>query len=493
MTLRKKLRGRISTNLRRSIVAHRSQRYPLQAATALSMFSLRILLVTFVLLAAIFPVYSRDPHNDNARLRPIKSPPSQCQPFIFHWTGGTPPFFVLLHQNGVLQRSLGPTNDSSLPWDSDFPAGTVLDAAVSDSGDSSPEGAETFTLQAGPSSVCLGLPPSTGSSSESTAAVSLTDPTSPLGPSSSPSPSHSPHSISAALTPSSGPKPGTTVLLPTDSKTLSISPSYMSRQPMAPHSGTPSVPGSSASNPDIPQESASREHSNGGRVAGIVIGCLLATALVAAIALVVLRKRRRARMRSRIASMRTLDTLAFTGTSPVSRSRRASSLSFLMVYSATTWSDLSPPEPDKPFGANKGVREWNADLFARERDSSRKRLSLGVPLTTSIPHVPSKRAQVARVAPPSMVPEAGVLMPSSDSTDDSTSGVPSLRSYPPLVPQTLSARGDPFPKQHAYPPAILPPAQVPVNPFRARLLAAATVSNGTWARSDGSGAGDSFR
>ncbi|KAM5545362.1 hypothetical protein V8D89_000975 [Ganoderma adspersum] len=186
---------------------------------------------------------------------------------------------------------------------------------------------------------------------------------------------------------------------------------------------------------------------------GIIIGCLV-VALLAALALCFVHKRRRSRERARITSMTTLNTLAFT---------------------ATTWSDLSPSEPGKPHGANKKVTEWRADLFARNRDGPRNQQSgpssPWVPFPR--PRAPFRKGRGAQVTSLSTIPEASAdsSMPSPVESDDSVSTAPSLRSYPPLEPHTLPTLE--FQSQHVYPPAAPSAVQVAVNPFRARLLAAA--------------------
>lgn len=140
-------------------------RHKLSLGAPISRSAYILALHLVLLFATILPVYS-----DNIlqiTLDPITPPPSQCEPFTFRWTGGMPPFFVsLFPQDGIGQRNLGPTNEDSFTWDTDFPAGTTLHAQVSGT-DSESDESSTFVVQSGLSSTCLGIPPTAGQTTAS--------------------------------------------------------------------------------------------------------------------------------------------------------------------------------------------------------------------------------------------------------------------------------------------------------------------------------------
>ncbi|KAI1783340.1 hypothetical protein LXA43DRAFT_346440 [Ganoderma leucocontextum] len=468
------------------------------------MFMSLVLIVQIILLhAAILPVHS----DSSLTLSPISPPPTQCEPFTFQWTGGTPPFFVHLNeQGGQGQRSLGPIEFPlhTYLWVTDFPAGTRLQANVSGLNSES-EQIDTFTVQSGSVSICLGSTGTTSAASNTAAPSGDPTPTVPSVPGPSLSPSPSTRSTSTELTqspPSSSVQTDTTTLSPTDSQTpaapsssqpaplsrigngnsnsgataISSSPSssltrvvaISSSSSLLPNSDPAPAPTSNPPSSKFPQQSTSHGPSKRGRVAGIIVGCLVA-ALLTALALILLRRRRKAKGRSRVTSMATLDTLAFT---------------------ATTWSDLSTAEPGKPLGANKGVTEWNADLFAR----ASSRIDRNAQSSLSIPFVISQAQsrKGPRITSLSTIPEASAesSMPSPVESDESAGTAQNLHSYPPLVPQTLPT-SDRSLREHGYSPVAPPAVQVPVNPFRARLLAAR--SRGTWAGHDDLGDPDPFR
>lgn len=310
-----------------------------------------------LLLTSITPPYLGNAKN--IVLNPISPPPSQCSTFTFHWTGGVPPFFVYIVQQGdsQQQRTLGPTNDTHFTWGSDFPAGTILQADVFDSTSHSGESGP-FTMRSGTSNGCLGgsltsiVPtPSIASietvpGSTSTITRTLALPTtiflsSPLSMPQAPPQLSSYTSQEIETDPSlgTGSKPQTTTYpetttcqssLATPAQIDSANPNALSFLPATTSASSYTIaspgPLSPQSNPTIvshplpstlAQQAVLPKPSRPGRVAGITIGCLIA-ALLALLAICFLQKRRRAKMRARVTSMTTLDTLAFTGRSSLS-------------------------------------------------------------------------------------------------------------------------------------------------------------------------------
>ncbi|KAJ7289515.1 hypothetical protein C8J57DRAFT_1277894 [Mycena rebaudengoi] len=78
----------------------------------------------------------------------------ECEPVVFSWSGGMPPYQVALL--GTKLELLPSTNNTSITWVVDFPAGIVLRAAVRDLKDlnnsaSIPE----LTIMAGNNSSCI--------------------------------------------------------------------------------------------------------------------------------------------------------------------------------------------------------------------------------------------------------------------------------------------------------------------------------------------------
>ncbi|KAF7364512.1 Secreted protein [Mycena venus] len=79
----------------------------------------------------------------------------ECQPVVFSWSGALPPYDM-----GVLGtriKTLPATNATSLTWVVDFPAGTVVRAAVRSLNTSSITFASipALTVMAGNDSTCL--------------------------------------------------------------------------------------------------------------------------------------------------------------------------------------------------------------------------------------------------------------------------------------------------------------------------------------------------
>ncbi|KAJ7802353.1 hypothetical protein B0H13DRAFT_2162530 [Mycena leptocephala] len=79
----------------------------------------------------------------------------ECQPVVFSWSGALPPYDMGIL--GTRLEALPATNATSLTWVVDFPAGTVVRAAVRSLNTSSITSASipALTVMAGNDSTCL--------------------------------------------------------------------------------------------------------------------------------------------------------------------------------------------------------------------------------------------------------------------------------------------------------------------------------------------------
>ncbi|TBU26141.1 hypothetical protein BD311DRAFT_779838 [Dichomitus squalens] len=214
--------------------------------------------------------------------------------------------------------------------------------------------------------------------------------------------------------------------------------------------------------PSVSNHSSPRVLKHSG-LAGIVVGCLVIAAF-AAFAVFALRKRRRATRQLRIRSMSSIGTLDFTNASR-----------------PTTWSDLCPSEPGQPYGSNKGVTEWDPDMFAQEKRRPPQYLFSSRSAQRSSKRTPRN----ARVTALSTITEQSVQLNtlSDADRDDLSDTERTLPSYPPLRPQPMSpSASDQARSQYVQVnfPVAPQAVQSPKNPFRARLLAASSDSARPW-------------
>ncbi|RDX57309.1 hypothetical protein OH76DRAFT_1459876 [Lentinus brumalis] len=96
------------------------------------------------------------------------NPPTQCVPTQFTWSGGTPPFFLVINpggQPGAAALQQYPNLQSSpFTWSSNITAGTSISLSLTDSTGANALSAPV-TILSGPDSSCLngGAPASSGS------------------------------------------------------------------------------------------------------------------------------------------------------------------------------------------------------------------------------------------------------------------------------------------------------------------------------------------
>jgi len=94
-----------------------------------------------------------------------------CQPILLSWTGGTPPYFLTVHDGnnptGPAIQDLGQQDGTSFTWTVNIAAGTSIGLAVRDSTGASVQSA-SFPINSGSSTDCLDDPPATTASGTGT-------------------------------------------------------------------------------------------------------------------------------------------------------------------------------------------------------------------------------------------------------------------------------------------------------------------------------------
>jgi hypothetical protein len=102
-----------------------------------------------------------------------------CQPILLSWTGGTPPYFLTIHDGnnptGPAIQDLGSQDSTSFTWTVNIAAGTSIGLAVRDSTGQSVQSA-SFPINSGSSTDCIDNPPTTTASGTDTAATSAATP-----------------------------------------------------------------------------------------------------------------------------------------------------------------------------------------------------------------------------------------------------------------------------------------------------------------------------
>jgi len=98
-----------------------------------------------------------------------------CLPVLLSWTGGTPPYFLSLHDGnnptGAAIEDLGTQDGTSFTWTVKQAAGTSLGLSLRDSTGAVVQSA-VFTVDSGPDTGCLDDPAATTSGSATGSATS---------------------------------------------------------------------------------------------------------------------------------------------------------------------------------------------------------------------------------------------------------------------------------------------------------------------------------
>jgi hypothetical protein len=136
----------------------------------------------------------------------INTPPDavECEPTLLTWSGGTPPYFLSVTPgatpDGTALEDLGQQNGTSFSWNTNIAAGTSVDLTLRDNTGAIAQSAP-FTIQAGATTACVGLPQSSGAAGPTAPAAT--------GPAAT-GPAATPPTTPTGTTPAGTPPPGTT-------------------------------------------------------------------------------------------------------------------------------------------------------------------------------------------------------------------------------------------------------------------------------------------
>jgi hypothetical protein len=100
----------------------------------------------------------------------------ECEPSAITWTGGTPPYFLVITSSGAAIDTFPATNATSYDWNTNVPANTPLGLTIKDSTGTTAQSAP-FTVNAGTSTSCIGQPANPISSGAASAVTGGSGPT----------------------------------------------------------------------------------------------------------------------------------------------------------------------------------------------------------------------------------------------------------------------------------------------------------------------------